>query len=198
MALNVLIIDNEDSFTYNLVQVLGRQECTIHVCRHNRMDAEQVGAYDKIIFSPGPGLPDEYPIMKEVLRRYERTKSILGVCLGHQAIGEYYGGQLINLENVYHGQRKTAHVLSPADCLFANLPTAVPVGLYHSWAIASDSFPNDLRVTSVSEDGVIMSLAHRLYDVRGVQFHPESIMTDEGERLLANWLHEATTPVTED
>lgn len=189
MALSVLIIDNEDSFTYNLVQVLGRQECTIQVCTHNQMEAADAATYDRIIFSPGPGLPDEYPIMKEILRRYERTKRILGVCLGHQAIGEYYGGRLINLENVYHGQRKTASVLSPVDRLFADIPTTLPVGLYHSWAIDSDGFPDSLRVTSLSEDGVIMSLAHRTYDIRGVQFHPESIMTDDGEQLLANWLY---------
>lgn len=195
MALSVLIIDNEDSFTYNLVQVLGRQECTIQVYTHNRIDAADAEAYDRIIFSPGPGLPDEYPIMKEILRRYERTKRILGVCLGHQAIGEYYGGRLINLENVYHGQRKAASVLSPADRLFANIPSTLPVGLYHSWAIDSDSFPDSLRITSLSEDGVIMSLAHRTYDIRGVQFHPESIMTDDGERLLANWLYETPAPM---
>lgn len=189
MDVSVLIIDNNDSFTYNLVQVLGRHQCTVEVRAHDRMNADDAEAYDRIVFSPGPGIPDEYPIIKEVLRRYERSKRMLGVCLGHQAIGEYYGARLVNLDTVYHGQRKTVSVLPPADPLFEGLPATLPVGLYHSWAVAGDSIPDCLRATSVSEDGIIMSLAHCRYDIRGVQFHPESIMSDHGSRLLANWLH---------
>lgn len=188
MISNVLLIDNYDSFTYNLVQVIQQNTpCTVQVVPHDQATIERVGQYEKIVFSPGPGTPEEYPILYRILAQYGASKSILGVCLGHQAIGQHYGGELMQLQNVYHGQRR-AIAIRHADPLFAGLPTVTNVGLYHSWAVAHESFPTCLRITSVSEDGIIMSLAHRQLDVRGVQFHPESIITEHGAHLLKNWL----------
>lgn len=188
MVPNVLLIDNYDSFTYNLVQVIQQNTLyTVRVVPHDQATIEHVGQYDKIVFSPGPGTPEEYPILHHILMEYGTTKSILGVCLGHQAIGQYYGGNLEQLQNVYHGQRR-AIALQYTDPLFAGLPTTTHVGLYHSWAVAHAGFPTCLRITSVSEDGIIMSLAHCQFDVRGVQFHPESVMTEHGVHLLKNWL----------
>lgn len=189
MPVRVLLIDNNDSFTYNVLQTAAHyRRCTVEVRMHDSMAAEDAAAYDKIILSPGPGTPDEYPIMAQVLSRFAATKSILGICLGHQAIALHYGGSLVNLAQVYHGQRRNIEILDADEPLFAGLPPTTPVGLYHSWAVTHDDIPDCLRITSVSENGVVMSLAHTRYDVRGVQFHPESIITDHGRRMLGNWL----------
>lgn len=184
----LVLIDNNDSFTYNIVQTLARYGCRATVRAHSSFTIEEAAHYDKIIFSPGPGTPDEYPIMAALLEHYGSTKSILGVCLGHQAIAMYYGARLINLASVYHGQRRCIDILDSSDTLFSGIASGTPVGLYHSWAVAPESVPEHLRITSVSEDGIVMSIAHSQYDIRGVQFHPESIITDEGHRMLANWL----------
>ncbi len=188
MAIRLVIIDNNDSFTYNLVQTLARYNCRAIVRPHYSFAPEEAALFDKIIFSPGPGTPAEYPVMEQILSHYDQSKSILGVCLGHQAIALHYGARIHNLTDVYHGQRRHIDILDTADPLFAGLPATVPVGLYHSWAVAAEGFPGSLRITSVSENGIIMSLAHTRYDVRGVQFHPESVITDSGSRMLANWL----------
>ncbi len=188
MATRLVIIDNNDSFTYNLVQTVARYNCRAVVRSHYSFALAEAKDFDKIIFSPGPGTPDEYPIMAQILEQYEQSKSILGVCLGHQAIAMHYGASITNLAGVYHGQRRRIDILDTAEPLFAGLPSSTAVGLYHSWAVVPGKFPNDLRITSVSEDGIIMSLAHTRYDIRGVQFHPESIITDLGQQMLANWL----------
>lgn len=183
----ILIFDNYDSFTYNIVHLVGSLGYQADVRRNDRITIEQAGAYDRIIISPGPGLPCESGILPELLRRYAPEKSILGICLGHQAIGECFGAHLENLSHVYHGVATPVEVTEP-DPLFEGLGSAFSVGRYHSWAVSGQDFPPCLRVTARDGDGQIMALAHREYDVRGVQFHPESILTPQGHILMKNWL----------
>jgi anthranilate synthase component II len=186
-VIRVLLVDNNDSFTYNLVQIVreaSRAECT--VVPHNKIRLEEVAAFDKIIFSPGPGLPEEFPAMFDILRAYARSKSILGVCLGHQAIAQYFGGSLINLSSPLHGIRQKLNIISRAG-LLAGLSEYTYVGQYHSWAV--DKVPQEFEVTSLTPDGLIMSMIHRDLDIQGVQFHPESYMTSHGQKMIETWLH---------
>ncbi|MCE1188405.1 MAG: aminodeoxychorismate/anthranilate synthase component II [Ignavibacteria bacterium] len=184
---HILLIDNNDSFTYNLVQIF-RENCG---CKVDVIS--QAGEYPGvtsttgIVFSPGPGLPHEYPLMSQILDRYKESNPILGICLGHQAIAGYFGWKLYNTVNPLHGYTERITV-QYKDYLFNNLPAEQNVGLYHSWAVEPDENAGDLYVTSFSEKGVIMSLAHRSLDIRGVQFHPESYMTEFGVEILQNWV----------
>ncbi|AYA36762.1 aminodeoxychorismate/anthranilate synthase component II [Hymenobacter oligotrophus] len=190
--MSILVFDNYDSFTYNLVQVLrelgyGDQ---ITVRRNDQLDLDEVEQYDAVLLSPGPGIPSEAGLMPELIRRYAPTKRILGVCLGHQGIAESFGASLINLSAVRHGVATDATVSVPGERLFAGIPERFRVGRYHSWAVKPDTMPDCLEATAFDEEGEIMALRHRQYDVRGVQFHPESILTEHGHRLLQNWLHD--------
>lgn len=184
----IAVIDNYDSFTYNLVHYLEDLDCQVTVFRNDEFELDELQTFDKILLSPGPGIPDEAGLLKEVIKKYAPNKSILGVCLGQQAIGEVFGGSLKNLEKVYHGVATKIRVTNPDDVLFLNLPSEFEVGRYHSWVVSNDNFPNDLIITSVDENLQIMSLKHSKYDVRGVQFHPESILTPNGKKILENWI----------
>jgi anthranilate synthase component 2 len=185
---NIVVIDNYDSFTYNLVHYLEDLDCQVTVLRNDEFELNDLQQFDKIVLSPGPGIPDEAGLLKDVIKKYASTKSILGVCLGQQAIAEVFGGSLMNLEKVYHGVATKIRITNPDDVLFSDLPSEFEVGRYHSWVVSNDNFPNDLIITSVDENQQIMSLKHRKNDVRGVQFHPESILTPNGKKILENWL----------
>jgi len=192
--MKILIFDNYDSFTYNLVHVV---EKIIHdkvdVHRNDKITLEKVKAYDKIILSPGPGLPSESGLLLPLIKEFASSKSILGVCLGQQAIAETFGGNLINLKNVYHGvaskitvnQKRT---LAEND-VFKSLPNDLEVGRYHSWIVNNENFPQELEITAEDENGYIMGLRHKTFDVQGVQFHPESVLTPMGEKMMQNWLN---------
>lgn len=186
--MKIVVIDNYDSFTYNLVHYLEDLDCEVTVLRNDEFELNEIDSFDKILLSPGPGIPDEAGLLKEVIKKYAPTKSILGVCLGQQAIGEVFGGQLTNLEKVYHGVATEVSLTGEDDALFKDLPQKFNVGRYHSWVVANENFPSDLEVTSVDENGQIMSLKHKTYDVRGVQYHPESVLTPNGKQILKNWI----------
>jgi anthranilate synthase component II len=190
----IVVIDNYDSFTYNLVHYLEDLDCQVTVFRNDEFDIDELQPFDKILLSPGPGIPDEAGLLKEVIKTYAQTKSILGVCLGQQAIGEVFGGSLTNLEKVYHGVATTIKITNSDDVLFRDLPSEFEVGRYHSWVVSNDNFPNDLIITSIDENGQIMSLKHSKFDVRGVQFHPESVLTPNGKKILENWVASPTPP----
>lgn len=183
----ILVIDNYDSFTYNLVHYLEELECEVIVKRNDQLSLAEVDAFYKIVLSPGPGIPDEAGLLKEIIATYAQTKSIFGVCLGQQAIAEVFGGSLINLEEVYHGIATKINI-TVEDILFKGIPTEIEVGRYHSWVVNPD-LPDVLEVTSVDENGQIMSLRHKTYDVRAVQFHPESVLTPHGKKMLENWVN---------
>lgn len=184
----ILVIDNYDSFTYNLVHYLEDLDCEVIVKRNDQLTLEEVDAYDKIVLSPGPGIPDEAGLLKAIIAKYAPTKSIFGVCLGQQAIAEVFGGSLINLDEVYHGIATKIKVVKD-DLLFKGLPREIEVGRYHSWVVSPD-IPEVLEVTSIDENGQIMSIRHRHFDVSAVQFHPESVLTPKGKTILQNWLTE--------
>lgn len=184
----VLVIDNYDSFTYNLVHLINECGREAEVWRNDKFKIEDVSSYDKILLSPGPGIPSEAGLLLELIRTYSSTKSILGVCLGQQAIAEVFGGQLFNLEKPVHGVASTIQVTSNEELLFKGVPERFLAGRYHSWAVSSDGFPSELEVTAIDEAGVIMALSHRSLDVRGVQFHPESILSEHGKTIVDNWL----------
>lgn len=186
--MKIVVIDNYDSFTYNLVHYLEDLGATVTVFRNDEFELKELEVFDKIVLSPGPGIPDEAGLLKEVIKMYAKTKSILGICLGLQAIGEVFGGTLINLEKVYHGVASKITIIEN-DAIFTNLPNEIDVGRYHSWVISNDNFPQNLITTSVDENKQIMSVKHSVYDVRGVQFHPESILTPDGKKILKNWLN---------
>ncbi len=194
--MKILVLDNYDSFTYNLVQyiteIVGE---TPSVFRNDQISLDDVAAYDAIILSPGPGLPSEAGIMPELIKRYAPTKAIFGVCLGLQAIGEAFGGTLYNLTKVYHGVSTSIQVIDNQALVFKNVPQNIVVGRYHSWAVVRDNFPSELRITALDTEGVIMALAHQTYNVHAVQFHPESIMTDYGKQMLRNFLEPLTQKV---
>lgn len=185
--MKIAVIDNYDSFTYNLVHYLENLEVEVSVFRNDEFDLNELEPFDKILLSPGPGIPDEAGLLKAVIKHYGRKKSILGVCLGLQAIGEVYGGQLINLTQVFHGVATPVKQTNP-DYLFDDLPEVMTVGRYHSWVVANENLPNDLIITSVDETGQIMSLKHQHDDVRGVQYHPESVLTPHGQKIIENWV----------
>ncbi len=185
----LLVLDNYDSFTYNLVQYLEYLlERAVDVYRNDAITLAEADRYEAIVLSPGPGLPKDAGIMPELIRRYAPSKTILGVCLGHQAIGEVFGARLKNLEQVYHGLETPMHVLDESDALFQGLPNPFPAGRYHSWVVQRDSLPEEFIVTAEDAEGEIMAMRHRTYELRGVQFHPESVMTVHGIHMLANWL----------
>ncbi|MFH1161361.1 MAG: ABC transporter substrate-binding protein [bacterium] len=188
----LLIIDNMDSFTYNLVQMIEELGCTDYrVIRSNHLNLDQIRRFSRILISPGPGLPGDFPQMCRVIEEFGPSTPILGICLGHQAIAEIYGGRLNNLDQVNHGITTTLNIICPNDYLFEGLSSGEKVGLYHSWEVDANTLPESLEVTSVNEKGAVLSLRHREYDVRGVQFHPESMMTPSGSRILKNWLCKA-------
>ncbi|MDC8103215.1 MULTISPECIES: anthranilate synthase component II [Chryseobacterium] len=185
----VLVFDNYDSFTYNLVQIIERiLNQKVDIYRNDEISLEEVEKYDKIILSPGPGIPEESGILLDLIRKYAPTKSILGVCLGQQAIAEAFGGRLINLSEIFHGVATTTELVKEKTKLFQNLSSGMEVGRYHSWAVDPDQFPEELEITAVDKDGMIMALQHKTYDVHGVQFHPESILTPDGEVIIKNFL----------
>ena len=183
----ILVIDNYDSFTYNLVHYLEDLNCEVTVYRNDEFDIDEIAGFEKILLSPGPGIPDEAGLLKAVIEKYSPTKSILGVCLGQQAIGEVFGGTISNLDKVYHGVATNVKTLVDDEILFEGLGNEFEVGRYHSWVV-DNNLPEDLEATSVDENGQIMSLRHKNYDVRGVQFHPESVLTPNGKRILENWI----------
>ena len=188
--MKLLVLDNYDSFTYNVVHLLRHIGVTdIEVHRNDRITVEAVGQYDRIVLSPGPGIPLEAGIMPEVVRAYGPTKSIFGVCLGHQCIGEVYGGTLRNLGAPVHGKGVPTRVINQKELLFQGLPSTIVTGRYHSWVVSREGFPNDLTITAEDDKGEIMALSHKIFDVRGVQFHPESVLTEHGESMIRNWLN---------
>ncbi|WP_417870990.1 anthranilate synthase component II [Winogradskyella sp.] len=184
----VLVIDNYDSFTYNLVHYLEDLNCEVTVKRNDKLALEDVDAFEKIVLSPGPGIPDEAGLLKDIIKTYASTKSIFGVCLGLQAIGEVFGGELENLRNVYHGVATQVTLAVNDEILFKGLDPTFEVGRYHSWVV-KNNLPESLEATSFDENGQIMSLRHKTYDVRGVQYHPESVLTPNGKKILENWLN---------
>ena len=185
--MRILIIDNYDSFTHNLFHYVKQFEDNVVVVKNDKISLTEVDKYDKIILSPGPGLPDEHKNLKIIIKKYAPTKSILGVCLGHQAIAEYFGARLKNLEDVLHGVKTKISFLN-TDSLFKNIPNEIKVGHYHSWVIDEKTLPICFEVTSKNEDGIIMSIRHKEYDLKGVQFHPESILTEYGLLMIKNWI----------
>lgn len=184
----ILVIDNYDSFTYNLVHLLHECGEEVEVWRNDKFKLADVEAFDKILLSPGPGLPKDAGLLMELIRKYSSTKRILGICLGQQAIAEVYGGSLSNLEKPVHGMASTIKVTDSDERLFQGLPTEFLAGRYHSWVVSEDHFPSELEVTARDESGFIMAIAHKDLDVRGVQFHPESILSEHGKEIIQNWL----------
>lgn len=185
--MKVAVIDNYDSFTYNLVHYLEDLNAEVTVFRNDELEVTDLEKFDKILLSPGPGIPDEAGLLKEIIIKYAPTKSILGICLGLQAIGEVFGGKLINLEKVYHGVA-TKIIIIENDTLFQDIPNEIIVGRYHSWVVNKINLPKELIITSEDSNEQIMSLRHVTYDVKAVQFHPESIMTPHGKQILKNWI----------
>lgn len=187
--MNILVLDNYDSFTYNLVQyvqeILGKK---VPVVRNDTITVEEVEPYDAIILSPGPGVPSEAGIMPDLIKTYAHRKAILGVCLGHQAIGEAFGGRIHNLENVFHGVETPIHIVKKDPFFFKDMPDTFIGGRYHSWVVEREDLPDCLEITAVAEDNSIMAMRHKTYNVRGLQFHPESVMTEHGKTMLRNWI----------
>lgn len=185
--MKIVIIDNYDSFTYNLSHLLKELGAEVDVVRNDKFELKDLEQYDKIVLSPGPGIPSEAGLLLDVIRTYAGRKPILGVCLGHQAIGEVFGASLENLKEVYHGVQTEGTQLGN-DYIFEGLPERVMMGRYHSWVVANDSVPECLEVTAMSDDGEIMAMRHRQYDIHGIQFHPESVLTPEGKTIVGNFL----------
>ncbi len=185
--MKIVIIDNYDSFTYNLSHLVKELGAEVSVYRNDQFELSQLEEFDKIILSPGPGIPSEAGLLLDVIRTYAGKKPILGVCLGHQAIGEVFGGKLENLNDVFHGVATPCHLISN-DPLFSGISKDFTVGRYHSWVVSKEDFPECLEITAESDEGQIMALRHRDYDVRGIQFHPESVLTPDGKQILHNWI----------
>ena len=187
-SVKILLFDNYDSFTYNLVHViksLGYED--VNVYRNDKIELSQIDQYDKIILSPGPGIPYEAGLMMQLIEQYADKKSILGVCLGHQAIGEAFGGTLENIPTVFHGVQTAINIVSE-DYIFAGLPKQIQAGRYHSWIVSNKNLPADIEVTAIDDQGDIMALKHKKFDLHGVQFHPESILTPDGKRIIQNFI----------
>lgn len=185
--MKTVIIDNYDSFTYNLAHLVKELGAEVDVLRNDKFELEELEKYDKIILSPGPGIPEKAGLLLEVIRTYAGRKPILGVCLGEQAIGQAFGGKLTNLSEVFHGIQTNVKIKNK-DYIFSGLPTEIPVGRYHSWVVDTEGFPEELVITAISSEGQIMALKHREYDVHGIQFHPESVLTPDGKQIVGNWL----------
>lgn len=186
--MKMLILDNYDSFTFNLVHYVEQFVDAVEVKRNDEASIEEIENYDAIVLSPGPGLPKDAGIMPELIGRYASTKKILGVCLGHQAIAEHFGGKLINLNEVLHGVAVPIEVVDASEPMFNQLPRNFKTGRYHSWSVAEEEFPEMLKVTATDRNGNVMALRHREYDVSGVQFHPESLLTEHGLQMIKNWV----------
>jgi anthranilate synthase component 2 len=187
--MKILLLDNYDSFTYNLLHLLRELGADAEVFRNDKITVEEAGRFDKILLSPGPGIPEEAGILLPLIRRYAPEKSILGVCLGEQAIGEVFGAQLLNLSRVHHGICSDIKVTVRDEKLFEGLYPCFQAGRYHSWVVSREAFPDCLEVTAEDfEEKQVMAIRHRLYDVRGVQFHPESVLTPQGKTIISNWL----------
>lgn len=184
----ILILDNYDSFTYNIAHIIRELGAEVDIFRNDKISLHDVDRYDKVLLSPGPGIPSEAGILLPLIKRFAPTKSILGVCLGEQALGEVFGATLTNLDRVYHGVESTIKI-TVDDPLFSGLGNEFRAGRYHSWVVSAENFPSELEITAIEqESGQIMALRHRVYDVRGVQFHPESILTPRGKQIIKNWL----------
>ncbi len=184
----ILVIDNYDSFTYNLVHYLKDLNCEVAVVRNDKLTLEEIEPFVKIVLSPGPGIPEEAGLLKSIIEKYASTKSILGVCLGQQAICEVFGGKLINLDTVYHGVATKINITVDDESLFNGFNKEIEVGRYHSWVV-DKNLPEELEATSLDENGQVMSLRHKVFDVKGVQFHPESVLTPKGKQILENWIN---------
>ena len=199
-TMKTIIIDNYDSFTYNLAHLVKELGAEVDVLRNDKFRLEELEPYDKIILSPGPGIPEEAGLLLDVIRTYAGRKPMLGVCLGEQAIGQAFGGKLVNLSDVFHGVQTEIGIRGEGlgirdegisleeDYIFRGLPERIPVGRYHSWVVDTENFPEVLAVTAVSPEGQIMALKHREYDIHGIQFHPESVLTPDGKTIVGNWL----------
>ncbi|MFW6289698.1 MAG: anthranilate synthase component II [Mariniphaga sp.] len=191
--MKILVIDNYDSFTWNLVHAIKKiSGFQVDVFRNDEIRLEEIDKYDKIVLSPGPGLPGEAGLLLDIIKTYASRKSILGVCLGHQAIGEAFGAKLLNMNRVIHGMATPVKVSAPGNELFKGLPETFEVGRYHSWIVQKDNLPDCFEVTSCDTEGMIMSMKHKTYNVEGVQFHPESVLTPLGEKIIENWLKAPT------
>ncbi|MFI3330871.1 MAG: aminodeoxychorismate/anthranilate synthase component II [Rikenellaceae bacterium] len=186
--MKIVIIDNYDSFTYNLRHLLVELGAEVDVLRNDKFKLEELECYDKIVLSPGPGIPSEAGLLLDVIKYYAGKKPMLGVCLGEQAIGECFGGELTNLSEVFHGVQTPAKIISD-DYIFDGLDKNIEVGRYHSWVVDADTLPPTLEITAISDEGQIMALRHKEYDIRGIQFHPESILTPQGKTMIANFLN---------
>ena len=186
--MNIVMIDNYDSFTFNLVHLVKEMGANVRVLRNDCFELDELGPYDKIMLSPGPGIPSEAGLLLDVIRRYAGVKPILGICLGEQAIGEAFGGTLVNLDEVFHGVQTPCR-RTVDDYLFAGLPAEFPVGRYHSWVVDAATLPACLEATALSPEGQVMALRHREMDLRGLQFHPESVLTPDGPAIIRNWLN---------
>ncbi|MBR5972391.1 MAG: aminodeoxychorismate/anthranilate synthase component II [Paludibacteraceae bacterium] len=186
--MKIVIIDNYDSFTYNLSHLIKELGATVTVVRNDQFQLDDLKDFDKIVLSPGPGIPSEAGLLLDVIRHYAGKKPILGICLGHQAIGEVFGAKLVNLSEVYHGVATPCHILGD-DVIYRGLPEEIEVGRYHSWVVDKETLPQCLETTAVSNEGLIMSLRHREMDIRGIQFHPESILTPAGKQIIENWMN---------
>jgi len=185
--MKIVIIDNYDSFTYNLSHLVKELGAEVAVVRNDQFRLDEIEAYSKIILSPGPGIPSEAGLLLDVIRTYAGRKPILGVCLGHQAIGEVFGAKLENLSDVFHGVATPCHIITD-DPIFSGISRDITIGRYHSWVVAREDLPDCLEVTAVSDEGQIMALRHRNLNVRGIQFHPESVLTPDGRKMLQNWM----------
>jgi len=192
--MNIVIIDNYDSFTYNLSHLVKELGADVTVLRNDKFQLQDLEPFDKIILSPGPGIPSEAGLLLDVIKHYASIKPILGVCLGHQAIAEAFGGSLINLTEVFHGVATEGSILTlgqEKDYIFRGLPERITMGRYHSWVVNRDTLPECLQVTAESDEHQIMALRHKDYDIRGIQFHPESVLTPQGKDIIANWMNNA-------
>ncbi|MDY6800963.1 MAG: aminodeoxychorismate/anthranilate synthase component II [Bacteroidota bacterium] len=185
--MKIFVVDNFDSFTFNLIHILEQFATEVHVKRNNQINLKLLTEFDKIVFSPGPGLPSAVKIMYDIIHQFKNTKPILGVCLGHQAIAEYFGAQLINMKKVNHGREIQTRIIQ-SDYIFKNIPSEFYSGRYHSWIVDKNNLPAELEVTSIDSENNIMSIKHKTYDIHSVQFHPESIMTNYGIEILKNWV----------
>ncbi|MCF8276623.1 MAG: aminodeoxychorismate/anthranilate synthase component II [Flavobacteriales bacterium] len=187
--MKLLLLDNYDSFTFNLLHYVEQFCDDVTVKRNNELTLDEVEAFDAIILSPGPGLPKDAGIMPELIKRYASSKKILGVCLGHQAIGEAFGASLKNLNQVHHGISIPTNIIAKEDSLFTAIPTKIETGRYHSWVIDQSTIPSELTVTATDDNGEVMAIRHKLFNVCGVQFHPESLLTPEGLKIIGNWVN---------
>ena len=185
--MKIVLIDNYDSFTYNLSHLVKELGAEVTVVRNDQFELADLEPYSKIILSPGPGIPSEAGLLLDVIRTYAGKKPILGVCLGHQAIGEVFGGKLENLSDVFHGVATPCHIVND-DPIFSGIERDITIGRYHSWVVSNENFPDCLEVTAVSDEGQVMALRHKTLNVRGIQFHPESVLTPDGKKMLQNWL----------